>query len=114
MPTVSVFFLLTALQIDTELTSLSLSLNLSASLFGESFAEQTKMAAEQTQPENRNAAVPNPAYQKSIEDFDPPKKPKRNKFAFACAILASMTSVLLGYGTLRKHHPQAIYFGTRL
>ncbi|KAJ7978385.1 Polyol transporter like [Quillaja saponaria] len=32
-----------------------------------------------------------------IEDFDPPKKPKRNKFAFACAILASMTSILLGY-----------------
>ncbi|KAK7264231.1 hypothetical protein RJT34_31837 [Clitoria ternatea] len=25
------------------------------------------------------------------------KKPKRNKFAFACAILASMTSILLGY-----------------
>ncbi|KAM2008153.1 hypothetical protein ACFX1R_003997 [Malus domestica] len=28
---------------------------------------------------------------------DPPKKPKRNKYAFACAILASMTSILLGY-----------------
>lgn len=35
--------------------------------------------------------------QKNIPDFDPQKKPKRNKFAFACAILASMTSVLLGY-----------------
>lgn len=35
---------------------------------------------------------------KVIADFDPPKKPvKRNKFAFACATLASMTSVLLGY-----------------
>ncbi|KAL2928770.1 Polyol transporter 5 [Bienertia sinuspersici] len=34
----------------------------------------------------------------AIADFDPPKKPaKRNKFAFACATLASMTSVLLGY-----------------
>ncbi|KAE9448565.1 hypothetical protein C3L33_19537, partial [Rhododendron williamsianum] len=32
-----------------------------------------------------------------IPDFDPPKKPKRNKYAFACAILASMTSILLGY-----------------
>ncbi|XP_052193224.1 polyol transporter 5-like [Diospyros lotus] len=27
----------------------------------------------------------------------PPQKPKRNKFAFACAFLASMTSILLGY-----------------
>lgn len=35
--------------------------------------------------------------QKQIMDFDPPQKPKRNKFAFACAILASMTSILLGY-----------------
>nr|XP_043623851.1 polyol transporter 5-like [Erigeron canadensis] len=32
-----------------------------------------------------------------IADFDPPKKPKRNKYAFACALLASMTSILLGY-----------------
>jgi sugar porter (SP) family MFS transporter len=30
-------------------------------------------------------------------DFDPPKKTKRNKYAFACAILASLTSILLGY-----------------
>ncbi|XP_048336907.2 polyol transporter 5 [Ziziphus jujuba] len=35
--------------------------------------------------------------QTSLADFDPQKKPKRNKFAFACAILASMTSILLGY-----------------
>ncbi|KAI4298363.1 hypothetical protein L6164_031934 [Bauhinia variegata] len=35
--------------------------------------------------------------QKALPDFDPPKKPKRNKFAFVCAILASMTSILLGY-----------------
>lgn len=34
----------------------------------------------------------------TLEDFDPQKKPKRNKYAFACAILASMTSILLGYG----------------
>ncbi|XP_038723859.1 polyol transporter 5-like isoform X1 [Tripterygium wilfordii] len=34
---------------------------------------------------------------KIIADFDPPTKPKRNKYALACAILASMTSVLLGY-----------------
>ncbi|KAI9124128.1 hypothetical protein K1719_005428 [Acacia pycnantha] len=32
-----------------------------------------------------------------LEDFDPPMKPKRNKFAIACATLASMTSILLGY-----------------
>ncbi|CAL1384984.1 unnamed protein product [Linum trigynum] len=32
-----------------------------------------------------------------LADFDPPVKPKRNKYAFACAILASMTSILLGY-----------------
>ncbi|KAK7283486.1 hypothetical protein RIF29_13036 [Crotalaria pallida] len=37
------------------------------------------------------------AAQKSLEDFDPQNKPKSNKFAFACAILASMTSILLGY-----------------
>ncbi|GJS40657.1 polyol transporter 5-like protein [Tanacetum coccineum] len=34
---------------------------------------------------------------KELADFDPPKPPKRNKYAFACAMLASMTSVLLGY-----------------
>lgn len=35
---------------------------------------------------------------KVLADFDPPqKRPKRNKFAFACATLASMTSILLGY-----------------
>ena len=33
-----------------------------------------------------------------IADFDPPKPAKRNKYAFACAMLASMTSILLGYG----------------
>ncbi|KAK9942438.1 hypothetical protein M0R45_008105 [Rubus argutus] len=35
--------------------------------------------------------------QKTIADFDPALKPKRNKYAFACAMLASMTSILLGY-----------------
>ena len=41
-----------------------------------------------------------PAASKVMADFDPVKKPpKRNMFAFACASLASMTSVLLGYGT---------------
>ncbi|CAI8616873.1 unnamed protein product [Vicia faba] len=34
---------------------------------------------------------------KSLEDFDPQNKSKRNKFSFTCAILASMTSILLGY-----------------
>jgi sugar porter (SP) family MFS transporter len=41
-------------------------------------------------------AVPPPPT-KTIQDFDPPKKPKRNKYALACSFLASMTSVLLGY-----------------
>lgn len=30
--------------------------------------------------------------------FDPVKPPKKNKYAFGCAVLASMTSILLGYG----------------
>ncbi|KAF8020413.1 hypothetical protein BT93_G0967 [Corymbia citriodora subsp. variegata] len=34
---------------------------------------------------------------KAIEDFDPPAKPHRNKYALAYATFASMTSVLLGY-----------------
>ena len=33
-----------------------------------------------------------------FDDIITTKSPKRNKFAFACATLASMTSVLLGYG----------------
>ncbi|KAL6531831.1 Polyol transporter 5 [Orobanche minor] len=33
----------------------------------------------------------------SISAFDPPQKPKRNKYALACSFLASMTSILLGY-----------------
>ncbi|KAK4477094.1 hypothetical protein RD792_016302 [Penstemon davidsonii] len=33
----------------------------------------------------------------SIPDFDPPNKPKRNKYALACCFLACMTSILLGY-----------------
>ena len=38
---------------------------------------------------------------KTLPDFDPPKKNKRNKFSLACATLASMTSVLLGYGNFK-------------
>ncbi|KAF5787481.1 putative major facilitator, sugar transporter, major facilitator superfamily [Helianthus annuus] len=34
-----------------------------------------------------------------ITDFDPSKPSKKNKYAFACAMLASMTSILLGYDT---------------
>ncbi|OMO63451.1 Sugar/inositol transporter [Corchorus olitorius] len=33
----------------------------------------------------------------AVADFEPATKPKRNKFAFACAILASLTSIMLGY-----------------
>nr|AAB68029.1 putative sugar transporter; member of major facilitative superfamily; integral membrane protein [Beta vulgaris] len=51
--------------------------------------------------EGTNKAMSDPpptTASKVIADFDPLKKPpKRNKFAFACATLASMTSVLLGY-----------------
>ncbi|GAB4853305.1 Polyol transporter 5 [Ancistrocladus abbreviatus] len=45
-----------------------------------------------------NQAAEGAVAEKVLADFDPvKKKPKRNKYAFACAILASMTSVLLGY-----------------
>ncbi|KAK7341502.1 hypothetical protein VNO80_24433 [Phaseolus coccineus] len=37
---------------------------------------------------------------KTLDDFDPPKKPKTNKYAFGCAILASTTCILLGYVTM--------------
>ncbi|KAK6946216.1 Major facilitator, sugar transporter-like [Dillenia turbinata] len=35
--------------------------------------------------------------QKSLADFDPPKKAARNKYAIGCAILASLSTILLGY-----------------
>ncbi|KAL7246738.1 hypothetical protein ACSBR2_001782 [Camellia fascicularis] len=35
--------------------------------------------------------------QTPIPALDPPQKPKRNKYACACTILASMASILLGY-----------------
>jgi hypothetical protein len=44
---------------------------------------------------------------KSLEDFDPQMKPQSNKFAFACAILASMTSILLGYGRCSGYKSKA-------
>lgn len=47
--------------------------------------EDPKTAMNSNQPE------------KIIIDFDP-SKPKTNKLAFYCATLASLTSVLLGYG----------------
>ena len=37
---------------------------------------------------------------KILADFELTKKPKKNKFAFTCAILASLTTILLGYGKL--------------
>lgn len=39
--------------------------------------------------------------QKAVTEFDAPKKKGRNKFSIACTILASMTSILLGYGEFR-------------
>ncbi|XP_021861380.1 polyol transporter 5-like [Spinacia oleracea] len=48
--------------------------------------------------ENSKSDIMTEERSKVIAEFDPMKKPaKRNKFAFACATLASMTSVLLGY-----------------
>lgn len=44
-----------------------------------------------------NKAMSEPASKVVLADFHAPKKPKRNKFAFGCATLASMTSILLGY-----------------
>ncbi|KAI6677776.1 hypothetical protein NL676_038572 [Syzygium grande] len=45
----------------------------------------------------KDAVSNNSVEGKSIKDFNPPAKPRQNKYALACAILASMTSVLLGY-----------------
>jgi len=41
------------------------------------------------------------------QDFDLQNKPKRNKFALACAVLASMTSILLGYG---QYYTARLYY----
>lgn len=46
-----------------------------------------------------------PQNQKTLADFDPQKKPKRNLYASGAAILASMTSILLGYGKLTLQEP---------
>jgi len=42
---------------------------------------------------------------KALDDFDPPKKPKTNFYAFGCAILASTTCILLGYGQSSYLYP---------
>lgn len=48
--------------------------------------------------EGTKAMAPSLHNKEYLADFDAPqKRPKRNKFAFACASLASMTSILLGY-----------------
>ncbi|KAG2315885.1 hypothetical protein Bca52824_019007 [Brassica carinata] len=47
-------------------------------------------------PEKQAVSSPAPAT-KHVPELGPQAKPKRNKYAFACAILASMTSILLGY-----------------
>ncbi|KAE8703123.1 Polyol transporter 5 [Hibiscus syriacus] len=46
---------------------------------------------------NNGVSIPTAVDNKALADFEPPKKPKRNKFAFVCAILASLASILLGY-----------------
>ncbi|KAL0334757.1 UNVERIFIED_CONTAM: Polyol transporter 5 [Sesamum radiatum] len=50
-------------------------------------------------PENNDAFSGHSSHL-PIPAFDPPAKPKRNKFAMACSFLASMTSILLGYGNI--------------
>ncbi|KAJ6345960.1 hypothetical protein OIU78_008591 [Salix suchowensis] len=44
-----------------------------------------------------DANLSQPAPDRTLADFGPVKKPKRNRYVLACATLASMTSVLLGY-----------------
>lgn len=56
---------------------------------------------EMTDQKVEDNAVSGEPQNKRIEDFDPPEKPNANKFAIACATLACMTSILLGYG----NHP---------
>ncbi|KAJ6766110.1 POLYOL TRANSPORTER 5-LIKE [Salix purpurea] len=46
---------------------------------------------------DRDVNPGHPTTDKKLADFDPVKKPKRNKFAFVCAILVSVASILLGY-----------------
>ncbi|KAJ7001224.1 hypothetical protein NC653_011607 [Populus alba x Populus x berolinensis] len=54
-----------------------------------------------------------PTTEKTLADFDPVKKPKRNKFAFACAILASWLQSYLVMRTLILpsflHYPNNFY-----
>ncbi|XP_051144230.1 polyol transporter 5-like [Andrographis paniculata] len=50
------------------------------------------MAADQSKTEKNDDPTRMP-----IPAFDPPRKPKRNKYALLCAFLASLTSILLGY-----------------
>jgi hypothetical protein len=51
------------------------------------------MAEQHKNPTNRAASDGLP------DGVAPPRKKTNVRFAFACAILASMTSILLGYGT---------------
>ncbi|KAJ6692661.1 SOLUTE CARRIER FAMILY 2 FACILITATED GLUCOSE TRANSPORTER [Salix purpurea] len=53
------------------------------------------MAAGQNTEGDANPSKPAP--DRALADFGPVKKPKRNRYVLACATLASMTSVLLGY-----------------
>ncbi|KAH1120376.1 hypothetical protein J1N35_003536 [Gossypium stocksii] len=47
--------------------------------------------------DNNGISISVAADNKTVADFEVSKKPKRNKFAFACSILASLASILLGY-----------------
>ncbi|XP_016721955.2 polyol transporter 5 isoform X2 [Gossypium hirsutum] len=46
--------------------------------------------------DNNGVSISVAADHKTVADFEVSKKPKRNKFAFACSILASLASILLG------------------
>lgn len=48
-----------------------------------------------------SAGVDGQITNKALTEFDAPKKKRINKFAIACTVLASMTSILLGYGEFR-------------
>ncbi|TYJ47740.1 hypothetical protein E1A91_A01G011100v1 [Gossypium mustelinum] len=47
--------------------------------------------------DNNGVSISVAADHKTVADFEVSKKPKRNMFAFACSILASLASILLGY-----------------
>ena len=60
-----------------------------------STTEPLAFSAQQREQSKKPPAMASAALPEAVE----PKKKGNVRFAFACAILASMTSILLGYGT---------------